>query len=154
MLIRIAIYLLGLTLTHYMVNYVFHRNFSQGIYPPEADSISIAIFTNQIVLYGIAMFMLPTAILGNRWFVGKVAITHLLARCVVAVLLAGLYAVSIIVCLIFALSSLDSAHFELSLSYLLMLLVLLGFLASDVIRIYREFFKNPSANPLRLSGES
>lgn len=148
MLIRIAVYLLSLTVTHYVIGFVFSRNFMQGIYPPEADSISIAIFTNQILLYGIAMFILPTAILGSRWFINKAARTHLLLRLLVVLAFAALYAASMIVCMNLTLDFLDGAHIELGLSYLLISLAVLGFAVWDVIRIYKDFFRRRAVNTL------
>lgn len=154
MLIRIAVYLLSLTMTHYGIGFVFERNFKQGVYSPESDSISIAIFTNQILVYGIAMFILPTVILGNRWFINKSAHTHILLRLLAVVGFAAMYAASLIVCMNLTLDYLDGPHIELGVSYLLISLAVLGFAVWDVIRIYKNFFKQRAMNNLDIKGSS
>ena len=65
MLLRIIAYVASITTTWHLVEYVFTRNQMAGIYPPEADSISIPIITNQALLLALVVLILPTAMLGS-----------------------------------------------------------------------------------------
>lgn len=76
MLIRIALYLSSIAWTQKMVNHVFNRNQLAGIYPPEADSIGIPIFENQIFLGVLTILIVPTALLGSRWVFEKIFNIH------------------------------------------------------------------------------
>lgn len=141
MLIRIALYLASIAWTQKMVNYVFNRNQSAGIYPPEADSIGIPIFENQIFLGALTILIVPTALLGSRWVLGKIFNIHAVVRVLGLIAFAGFYVLSLLVCLGIALSHMDQAHIELGLSYAGVLAVLSIFFLWDGVRIYREIQK-------------
>ena len=141
MLIRIVLYLATITLTQKMVNYVFNRNQLAGIYPPEADSIGIPIFENQIFLGVLTILIVPTALLGSRWVFEKIFNIHAVFRVVGLITFAGFYALALLVSLGMALSHMDHAHIELSLSYAALLTVLSTFFLWDGVRIYREIQK-------------
>lgn len=141
MLIRIVLYLASITLTQKMVNYVFNRNQLAGIYPPEADSIGIPIFENQIFLGVLAILIVPTTVLGSQWFFRKLFNIHPVVRVFTLIMCTGFYVLALLVCLGMTLSNADKAHIELGLSYAGILAVLSAFFLWDVVRIYREIFK-------------
>jgi hypothetical protein len=141
MLIRIILYLASIAWTQKMVGYVFNRNQLAGIYPPEADSIGIPIFENQIFLGVLAILIVPTTVLGSRWFFRKLFTINAAVRVLALIAFAGFYAFAILISLGTTLSSADLAHIELGLSYAGILAVLSAFFLWDVVRIYREIFK-------------
>ncbi len=141
MLIRIALYMVLIAWTQKMVSYVFNRNQLAGIYPPEADSIGIPIFENQIFLGVLTVLIIPTAVLGSRWVLGKIFNIHAVFRVVGLIAFAGFYALALLVSLGMALSHMDQAHIELGLSYAGTLAVLSTFFFWDVVRIHREIQK-------------
>ena len=138
MLIRIAIYIASIIWIRKMVDYVFTRNQLAGIYPPEADSIGIPIFENQLFLFALAVLIAPTTILGIRWFFNKLFSIHVAARAVALVLFAGLYALALLVCFSLTMSHVDRAHIEIGLSYAGMLVALSIFFMWDGFRAYRK----------------
>lgn len=141
MLIRIALYLASIAWTQKMVNHVFNRNQLAGIYLPEADSIGIPIFENQIFLGVLTILIVPTALLGSRWVFEKIFNIHAVFRVVGLITFAGFYVLALLVSLGMALSYMDHAHIELGLSYAALLTVLSTFFLWDGVRIYREIQK-------------
>lgn len=138
MLIRTVLYLASITLTQKMVNYVFSRNQLAGIYPPEADSIGIPIFENQIFLGVLTILIFPTAVFGSRWIFERIFDIHAVFRVVGLIAFAGFYALALLVSLGMALSHMDQAHIELGLSYAGILAVLSTFFIWDGMRVYRK----------------
>ena len=125
-------------MTQKMVNYVFSRNQLAGIYPPEADSIGIPIFENQIFLGVLMILIFPTAVFGSRWVFEKIFKIHAVFRVVGLITFAGFYALGLLVSLGMALSHMDQAHIELGLSYAGILAVLSTFFIWDGMRVYRN----------------
>lgn len=121
-----------------MVDYVFSRNQLAGIYPPEADSIGIPIFENQLFLFALSVLIAPTTILGSRWFFKKLFRIHVAARVVALVVFAGLYVLALLVAFSQTISHVDQAHIEIGLSYAGILAVLFIFLMWDGVRAYRK----------------
>ncbi len=142
MLLRIITYIASITATWHIVEYVFTRNQLAGIYPPEADSISIPIITNQALLLGIGVLILPTSILGNAWIIKKLSNARVLLQLIVLIPCAGIYALSILICLSMALSATDGPHIEIAISYAFILVLIAVALTIDVVRIYRRLYKN------------
>lgn len=138
MLIRIVLYLASITLTQKVVNYVFSRNQMAGIYPPEADSIGIPIFENQIFLGVLTILIFPTVAFGSRWIFERIFKFHAVFRVVGLIAFAGFYALGLLVSLGMALSHMDQAHIELGLSYAGILAVLSTFFIWDGMRVYRK----------------
>ena len=141
MLLRIIAYVASITTTWHPVEYVFTRNQMAGIYPPEADSISIPIITNQALLLALVVLILPTALLGSAWVMKKLSSSRTLLKILFLISCAGFYGISILICLSMALSSADSAHIELGMSYAVMLVLITAALIFDVISLYRRLFK-------------
>lgn len=141
MLIRLIIYVAWAFGMWHLIDYVFDRNQMQGVYPPEADSIAIPIMTNQALVLGLSIFMLPICALGSSWLNRKLGEIHMLFR-VLAILACGAaYAISGLITLGMGLSSLDRAHIELGAGYGLICTLLLVSFIYDSIRIYRSFFQ-------------
>ena len=141
MLIRLIIYVAWAFGMWHLIDYVFDRNQMQGVYPPEADSIAIPIMTNQALVLGLSIFMLPICALGSSWLNRKLGEIHMLFR-VLAILVCGAaYAISGLITLGMGLSSLDRAHIELGAGYGLICTLLLVSFIYDSIRIYRSFFQ-------------
>ncbi len=138
MLIRIAIYIASIFWIRKMVDYVFSRNQLAGIYPPEADSIGIPIFENQLFLFALSVLIAPTTILGSRWFFNKLFSIHVAARVVALVVFAGLYALALLVSFSLTMSNIDRAHIEIGLSYAGILVALFIFFMWDGVRAYRK----------------
>lgn len=138
MLIRIAIYIASIFWIRKMVDYVFTRNQMAGIYPPEADSIGIPIFENQLFLFVLAVLIAPTTILGSRWFFKKLFSIHVAARVVALLVFAGLYALALLVSFSLTMSHIDRAHIEIGLSYAEILVALFIFFMWDGVRAYRK----------------
>ncbi len=130
-----------------MVDYVFSRNQMAGIYPPEADSIGIPIFENQLFLFVLTVLIAPTTILGSRWFFKILFSTHVVARAVALVIFAGLYVLALLVSFSLAISHVDRAHIEIGLSYAGVLLALFIFFTWDGIRAYRKITQNQAISP-------
>lgn len=145
MLLRIIVYMLGVTLTWKMVDYVYNRNFAAGIYPPEADSISIPIFSNQIFLAGLCMVALPTVALGNRWVFNQIVDLRRWIQIVIVLFFIGFYFLSIFLSLALTASHLDHDHLEVGISGGAILLPLVGFFIWDLSRFYRQLRKQISA---------
>ena len=141
MLLRIIAYIASITTTWHLVEYVFTRNQMAGIYPPEADSISIPIITNQALLLALVVLILPTALLGSAWVMKKLSSSRTLLKILFLIPSAGFYGISILICLSMTLSSADSALIELGMSYAVMLVLITAALIFDVIRLYRRFYK-------------
>lgn len=141
MLLRIIAYVASITTTWHLVEYVFTRNQMAGIYPPEADSISIPIITNQALLLALVVLILPTAMLGSAWVMKKLSSFRTILQMIVLIPCAGIYGISILICLSMALSSADSAHIEIGMSYAVMLVLITAALIFDVISLYRRLFK-------------
>ncbi len=138
MLIRIAIYIASIFWIRKTIDYVFSRNQMAGIYPPEADSIGIPIFENQLFLFALAVLIAPTTILGSRWFFKKLFSIHVAARMVALVTFAGFYLLALLVSLSLTISHVDQAHIEIGFSYAAMLVALSIFFMWDGIRAYRK----------------
>ena len=141
MLLRIIAYVASITTTWHLVEYVFTRNQMAGIYPPEADSISIPIITNQALLLALVVLILPTAMLGSAQVMKKLSSFRTILQIIVLIPCAGIYGISILICLSMALSSADSAHIEIGMSYAVMLVLITAALIFDVISLYRRLFK-------------
>jgi hypothetical protein len=141
MLIRLIIYVAWAFGMWHLIDFVFDRNQMQGVYPQEADSIAIPIMTNQALVLGLSIFMLPICALGSSWLNRKLGEIHMLFR-VLAILVCGAaYAISGLITLAMGLSSLDRAHIELGGGYGLICTLLLVSFIYDSIRIYRSFFQ-------------
>jgi hypothetical protein len=141
MLLRIIAYVASITTTWHLVEYVFTRNQMAGIYPPEADSISIPIITNQALLLALVVLILPTAMLGSAWVMKKLSSFRTILQIMVLIPCAGIYGISILICLSMALSSADSAHIEIGMSYAVILVLITAALIFDVIGLYRRLYK-------------
>lgn len=141
MLLRIIAYIASITTAWHLVEYVFTRNQMAGIYPPEADSISIPIITNQALLLALVVLILPTALLGSAWVMKKLSSFRTFLQIVVLIPCSGIYGISILICLSMALSSADSAHIEIGMSYAVMLVLISVAFIFDVINLYRRLYK-------------
>ena len=142
MLLRIAITIICIVTTWHVVDYVFNRNLMAEIYPPDADSISIPIITNQILLLVLGLLILPTALLSSSWVVEKISRLRRIFQIVILVPFAGIYGIAMLVCFGMALSTGDRAHIEIGMSYAVMLFLLTAALIFDVVQIYRRLYKN------------
>ncbi len=145
MLLRFGVYMLAVALTWKTVEYVYNRNFSAGIYPPEADSISIPIITTHIFLTGFCIFALPTVVLGNRWIFGKIVECRRWLQCIVAMVIFSFYLFSIFFNLSVTTSHLDRDHVEVGLASGMILISVLGFSAWDSIRFFKQVWNKSSA---------
>lgn len=141
MLLRSIFYLLMISMTWNMVDYVFTRNLIAGLYPPDADSISIPIITNQVLLIAVGILLLPTCTLGSTWAIEKMKVLHRTVQAVWIIASFGLYGLSVLICFSMALTSADRAHIEIGLCYGTMLLALIILFAIDVTTIYQRIFK-------------
>ena len=65
MLLKIIVAIISIAITWHMVDYVFDRNMMAEIYSPDADSISIPIITNQVLLLALGFLILPTTLLAS-----------------------------------------------------------------------------------------
>ena len=124
------------------VEFVFDRNLMNEIYPIEADSISIPIITNQILLIALAILAMPTTFLGSKWIFNKVGSLRTLPKVIILMLCIGIYLLSIFVCIGMTLSYVDKNHIEIGICYAAILLLFLLFIVIDTIRIYRHMYKN------------
>jgi hypothetical protein len=113
-----------------------------GVYPPDADSISIPIITNQILLLALGLLILPTTLLSSSWVIDKLSKVRRILQILILVPFAGLYGIAMLVCLGMGLSTADRAHIEIGASYAVMLLLLAVAFVFDVVRIYRRLYKN------------
>ncbi len=141
MLLRVAITIICLASTWHVVDYVFNRNLMAEIYPPDADSISIPIITNQILLLALGLLILPTALLSSSWVIEKISRLRRILQILILVPFAGIYGIAMLVCLGMGLSTADRVHIEIGVSYAVMLLLLTAALVFDVVRIYRCLYK-------------
>ncbi len=141
MLLRVAITIICLASTWHVVDYVFNRNLMAEIYPPDADSISIPIITNQILLLALGLLILPTALLSSSWVIEKISRLRRIVQILILVPFAGIYGIAMLVCLGMGLSTADRVHIEIGVSYAVMLLLLTAALVFDVVRIYRCLYK-------------
>jgi hypothetical protein len=142
MLIRLIIYAVWVFGMWHLIEYVFDRNQMAGVYPPEADSISIPIITNQILVLGLAFLMLPVCLLGSRWVTRKLGEIHTLFRVLILLVCGAAYALSGLLTLGMSLSWLDRAHRELGASYAFICAILLAMFVWDAVRLYRAFFQH------------
>ena len=142
MLLRIAITIICLASTWHVVDYVFNRNLMAEIYPPDADSISIPIITNQILLLALGLLILPTELLSSSWVIEKISRLRRILQILILVPFAGFYGIAMLVCFGMGLSTADRVHIEIGLSYAVMLLLLTAAFVFDVVRIYRRLYKN------------
>ena len=142
MLLRVAITIICLASTWHVVDYVFNRNLMAEIYPPDADSISIPIITNQILLLALGLLILPTALLSSSWVIEKISRLRRIFQILILVPFAGIYGIAMLVCLGMGLSTADRVHIEIGVSYAVMLLLLTVAFVFDVVRIYRRLYKN------------
>ncbi len=145
MLLRIVIYLIFIAATWQTVEYVFHRNLMDEIYPPDADSISIPIITNQIVLVVLGFLALPTTLLANAWVIDKLCKLKRIFQTLILIPMAGTYGVAMLICLGMGLSSTDKAHIEIGISYAVLLAWITAAFAIDVRRVYHRSYKNQSS---------
>ena len=141
MLLRIVVTIICIASTWHVVDYVFNRNLMADIYPPDADSISIPIITNQILLLALGLLILPTTLLASSWVIDKLSKLRRIFQILILIPFAGIYGVAILVCLGMGLSAADKAHIEIGASYAAMLILLTAALISDGIRIYRYLYK-------------
>ena len=142
MLLRIAITIICLASTWHVVDYVFNRNLMAEIYLPDADSISIPIITNQILLLALGLLVLPTALLSSSWVIEKISRLRRILQILILVPFAGIYGIAMLVCFGMGLSTADRAHIEIGMSYAVMLFLLTAALIFDVVQIYRRLYKN------------
>lgn len=141
MLLRIVITIICIASTWNVVDYVFNRNLMAEIYPPDADSISIPIITNQILLLALGLLILPTTLLASTWVLDKVSKLRSIFQILILVPFAGIYGIAMLVCLGMGLSTADRAHIEIGASYAVMLFLLSAAFVFDVVRIYRRLYK-------------
>jgi hypothetical protein len=111
------------------------------IYPPDADSISIPIITNQILLLVLGLLILPTTLLASSWVIDKLSKLRSIFQILILIPFAGIYGVAMLVCLGMGLSTADRAHIEIGASYAVMLFLLSAAFVFDVVRIYRRLYK-------------
>ena len=141
MLLRIVVTIICIASTWHVVDYVFNRNLMAEIYPPDADSISIPIITNQILLLALGLLILPTTLLASSWVIDKLSKLRRIFQILILIPFAGIYGVAILVCLGMGLSTADRAHIEIGASYAVMLFLLSAAFVFDVVRIYRRLYK-------------
>ncbi len=144
MLLRIATTIICIASTWHVVDYVFNRNLMAEIYPPDADSISIPIITNQILLLGLGLLILPTTLLASSWVIDKLSKLRSIFQILILIPFAGIYGIAMLVCLGMGLSTADRAHIEIGVSYAVMLFLLSAAFVFDVVRIYRRLYKTDS----------
>lgn len=142
MILRIVITIICIASTWHVVDYVFNRNLMAEIYPPDADSISIPIITNQIQLLALGLLILPTTLLASSWVIDKLSKLRRVLQILILVPFAGIYGIAMLVCLGMGLSTADRAHIEIGASYAVMLFLLSAAFVFDVVRIYRRLYKN------------
>ncbi len=142
MLLRIVVTIICIASTWHVVDYVFDRNLMAEIYSPDADSISIPIITNQILLLALGLLILPTTLLASAWVIEKLSKLRRILQILILVPFAGMYGIAMLVCLGMGLSTADKAHIEIGASYAVMLLLLAIAFVFDVVRIYRRLYKN------------
>ncbi len=145
MLLRIVIYIISIAATWHLVDYVFHRNLMAEIYPPDADSISIPIITNQIVLAVLGILALPTTLLANAWVIEKLSKLKRLFQVLILIPVAGIYGIAMLICLGMGLSSTDKAHIEIGISYAVLLAWITAAFALDLRRVYHRLYKNQNS---------
>ena len=141
MLLRIVVTIICIASTWHVVDYVFNRNLMAEIYPPDADSISIPIITNQILLLALGLLILPTTLLASSWVIDKLSKLRRILQILILVPFAGVYGIAMLVCLGMGLSTADRAHIEIGASYAVMFFLLSAAFVFDVIRIYRRLYK-------------
>lgn len=141
MILRIVITIICIASTWHVVDYVFNRNLMAEIYPPDADSISIPIITNQILLLALGLLILPTTLLASSWVIDKLSKLRRIFQILILIPFAGIYGVAMLVCLGMGLSTADRAHIEIGASYAVMLFLLSAAFVFDVVRIYRRLNK-------------
>ena len=73
MILRVVITIICIATTWHVVDYVFNRNLMAEIYSPDADSISIPIITNQVLLLALGLLILPTTLLASPWVIEKLS---------------------------------------------------------------------------------
>ncbi len=142
MLLRVAITIICLASTWHVVDYVFNRNLMAEIYPPDADSISIPIITNQILLLALGLLILPTALLSSSWVIEKISRLRRIFQILILVPFAGIYGIAMLFSFGMGLSTADRVHIEIGMSYAVMLFLLTAALIFDVVQIYRRLYKN------------
>ena len=141
-LLRIVVTIICIASTWHVVDYVFKRNLMAEIYPPDADSISIPIITNQILLLALGLLILPTTLLASSWVIDKLSKLRRILQILILLPFAGIYGIAMLVCLGMGLSTADRAHIEIGASYAVMLFLLSAAFVFDVVRIYRRLYKN------------
>jgi len=97
MLLRIVVTIICIASTWHVVDYVFNRNLMAEIYPPDADSISIPIITNQILLLALGLLILPTTLLANSWVIDKLSKLRSIFQILILIPFAGIYAIAMLV---------------------------------------------------------
>lgn len=140
-LLRIVLTIICIASTWHVVDYVFNRNLMAGIYPPDADSISIPIITNQILLLALGLLILPTTLLASTWVIEKLSKLRRILQILILVTFAGIYGVAMLVCMGMGLSTADKVHSEIGASYAVILLLLAIAFVFDAVRIYRRLYK-------------
>ncbi len=141
LILRIVVTIICIASTWHVVDYVFNRNLMAEIYPPDADSISIPIITNQILLLALGLLILPTTLLASSWVIDKLSKLRSIFQILILIPFAGIYGIAMLVCLGMGLSAADRAHVEIGASYAVMLFLLSAAFVFDVIRIYRRLYK-------------
>ena len=141
MLLRIVVTIICIAVTWHMVDYVFDRNMMAGVYPPDADSISIPIITNQILLLSLGILVLPTTLLASARVMEKLSTIRSIFQIVILIPFAGIYGIAILICLGMGLSTADKAHIEIGICYGIMLALITITFIFDVIRLYRHLYK-------------
>lgn len=141
MILRVVITIICIATTWHVVDYVFNRNLMAEIYSPDADSISIPIITNQVLLLALGLLILPTTLLASPWVIEKLSKLRRILQILILIPFAGIYGIAMLVCLGMGLSTADRAHIEIGASYAVMLFLLSAAFVFDVIRIYRRLYK-------------
>ena len=141
MLLRIIVTIISIAITWHMVDYVFDRNLMTEIYSPDADSISIPIITNQILLLALGFLILPTTLLASTWVMKQLSKLRGIFQILILIPFAGIYGIAMLICLGMGLSTADRAHIEIGICYAIMLTLIAISFIFDVVQIYRRLFK-------------
>lgn len=141
MLLKIIVAIISIAITWHMVDYVFDRNMMAEIYSPDADSISIPIITNQVLLLALGFLILPTTLLASTRVMKQLSKLRGIFQILILIPFAGIYGIAMLICLGMGLSTADRAHIEIGICYAIMLILIAISFIFDVVQIYRRLFK-------------
>ena len=150
MIFRLLLLIIA-TYTHLGFYDAFYtQNFYDGMYPPEADSISIPILTSQIMVIGAVVLASPMVLLGSKFIRAKLSASRMYVAIPVVVVFLLCYAL-IIGMAYFGASSIFEARYQaLSVDAIWLFLVPLMFLLIDVARFFfyvrSNFYLNRISN--------